>query len=324
VADTNPRIVVIVGPTATGKSSLAAHLARRLGGEIVGVDSIQVYRGLDAGSAKPSPAIMREIPHHLIDVARPGDDFSAGDFARLAEEAIRGIAGRGRVPILAGGTGLYLRALLRGIAEMPPRDAGLREALKAIGRSRGEGSLHHMLEVLDPKRAAELPPRDTQRVVRALEVAFATGRPQSEWLAVQPFGPDMYRAVKVGLTMDWPLLEARIDARVEEMFASGLVEETAALLRSGVPRSANCFKALGYREILEMLAGGAGENETKALVKLNTRRYAKRQLTWFRREPDVVWFRLGDRPEESYPGIEAEIARQISATESRDGDRHAR
>lgn len=316
MAETNPRIAVIVGPTATGKSSLAAHVARRFGGEIVGVDSIQVYRGLDAGSAKPSRDLMREIPHHLIDVAEPGEDFSAGDFARLAAEAIRGIAARGRLPVLAGGTGLYLRALLRGIAEMPPRDARLRQALAAVGRARGEGRLHLMLSALDPSRAAELSPRDTQRVVRALEVAFTTGKPQSEWLAGQPFGPDRYRAVKIGLTMEWPRLSARIEERVDRMFEAGLVEETASLLRSGVAPSANCFKALGYREILSLLSGEAGLEETKALVKLNTRRYAKRQLTWFRREPDVVWFALGDRPEESYPGIEAEIARQVSATES--------
>jgi len=323
VAEPGVRIIVIVGPTATGKSSLAAHLAARLGGEIIGFDSMQVYRGLDAGTAKPPASVMREIPHHLIDIADPGVDFSAGDFARLAGTAIGEIAARGRSPILAGGTGLYLRALMRGLAEMPRRNARLRSALASMLRTRGEGHLHRMLVLLDPGRARELSPRDTQRVVRALEVAYETGRPQSAWVAGQPFGPDRYPACKVGLTMPWPLLTARIEARVERMFASGLVEEAASLLRAGVPRSANCFKALGYREILPYLSGSAGLVATKTLVKANTRRYARRQLTWFRREPGVVWFELGERPEECYPRIEAEIARQESARESSDGNRHA-
>ncbi len=312
---------MIVGPTATGKSDLAAHLARRLDGEIVGVDSVQVYRGLDAGTGKPPLSVRREIPHHLIDIADPGRDFSAGDYARLAERAIAEIVARGRRPILAGGTGLYLRALLRGLADMPPRQPRLRSALQRWGERRGEGSLHRMLRELDPITAARLSPRDGQRVVRAIEVALATGRPLSEEIATSPFGPDRFGAVKVGLKMPWGALTARIEARVDAFFERGIVEEVRGLLAAGVPPGANCFKALGYREVLRHLEGRTSLEETVALVKGNTRRYAKRQMTWFRREPGLIWYDVGERAEEIFADIEREIASRTGAGGSGDGNR---
>lgn len=311
----------MVGPTASGKSRLAARLARRLHGEIVGADSIQVYRGLNAASDKPPAALREEIPHHLIDVQDPAVDFSAGDYARLAGSAIRRIHGRGRIPVVAGGTGLYIRALLRGLADLPGRQPGLRERLLAWESRRGEGALHGMLRVLDPPTAGRLSPRDGQRIVRALEVVLASGRPLSQQLAERPFGEEAYRSVKIGITLPWDTLIRRIEERVDGFFAQGLLGEVQDLLDSGVPPTANCFKALGYREVLRHRAGDAGYEETVALVKANTRRYARRQLTWFRREPGLRWYELGEDPAGQYAEIEAYIDERVRAEESRDGER---
>lgn len=316
------RIVVIVGPTATGKSDLALAVARRFGGEIVGVDSAQVYRGLDAATGKPSRADRASIPHHLIDVADPGSDFSAGDYARLAEEAIDRIRSAGRLPVLAGGTGLYLRALLRGLADLPRRDAAVRDALRIWAARRDPSALHRMLGALDPQAASALPLRDTQRIVRAIEVVLATGRPYSAGVAAQPFTADRFDAIKIGLLASRDILGARIDRRVQAFFDAGLIVEVRRLLDAGVPLSANSLKALGYREVFAHLRGEIGLEETVALVKRNTRRYAKRQLTWFRREPGVVWFEFREHPEERFADIEKAIALRMDVPgESHDGHR---
>ena len=280
------------------------------------MDSAAVYRGFDAATAKPPASLRAEIPHHLIDVADPRRDFSAGDYARLAGAAIDRIHAAGRRAVLVGGTGLYLRVLMRGLAEMPRRNAALRDALVRWEVRRGEGSLHRMLASLDPSTAQRLAPRDRQRIVRAVEVIFVTGRPMSSLIAASPFGEEMYPSAKIGLMMSWRLLTARIEARVEEFFAAGLVEEVRGLLGAGVPRGANAFKALGYREVLAHLDGKLSLEETLALVKLSTRRYARRQLTWFRREPGVVWFELGDRPEERFAEIEADAKLRLTVKES--------
>lgn len=309
-------LIVVVGPTASGKSALAVRLARRLGGEVVGADSAQVYRGLDAATGKPSEDLRREVPHHLLDVAEPGRDFSAGDYARLADAAIASIHAAGRRAVVAGGTGLYLRALLRGLAEMPPRDEELRSRLAAWEGRRGPGALHRVLAALDPASAARLAPADRQRIVRAVEVALRSGRRLSDLIAALPFGAERYASVKVGLTAPWPVLDARIAARVDAFFAAGLVEEVRGLLAAGVPRTANCFKALGYRETLEHLDGARGLGETVDLVKLNTRRYARRQMTWFRREAEVAWFETGGVPGEPPAGIEERVALWLRGKES--------
>lgn len=321
MAEPPPVLILVVGPTATGKTELAARLARRFGGEIVGADSIQVYRGLDAASGKPSLELRGEIPHHLVDTQDPSRDFSAGDFVRLASVAIAGIAARGRRPIVAGGTGLYIRALLRGLADLPGRHAELRRRLAAWEARRGERSLHRMLDVLDPSSAARLAPKDRQRVVRAVEVALLSGVPLSLQIAGRPFGRERYPCVKVGLEAPWSVLQPRIDRRVESFFSAGLVEEVRCLLDAGVSGKANCFKALGYREVLGHLRGGPDLDETMALVKANTRRYAKRQLTWFRREPGVRWFDAGGEPGDHCDEIEAYIAGRLKAEESGDGER---
>lgn len=320
--ETRPNLVVIVGPTAAGKSDLALHIARRFQGEIVSVDSAQVYRGLDAATGKPKPPAREEIRHHLIDVADPRRDFSAGDFARLAERAIKEIRRAGKRPILAGGTGLYLRALLSGLADLPRRDAALRSALHRWSERRGEGSLHRMLAALDPAAASALPRRDAQRIVRAIEVVFTSGRPISRLIAARPFAAERFASMKIGFTARKELLAERIERRVEEFFDAGLVEEARGLLAAGVPATANCFKALGYREVLAHLRGEIDFAGTVALVKRNTRRYAKRQLTWFRREPGIVWFEFRERPEERFAEIGEAIALRMEAPgESRDGHR---
>jgi tRNA dimethylallyltransferase len=321
VADADPSLIIIIGPTAAGKSRLASHLARKLGGEIVGVDAVQVYRGLDAATAKPPKAVRDEIPHHLIDVADPRRDFSAGDYARLAGKAIEDILSRRRRPVLAGGTGLYLRALLRGLADMPPRQEALRGALRKWQASREAGALHRMLSVLDPLAAARIGGNDMQRIIRAIEVAFSAGRPLSEMIDARPFGEEHHGSVKVGITFPPALLRKRLEARVDRFFEAGLVEEVRRLREEGVPRTANSLKALGYREVLDHLDGSLEIAETIDLVKMNTRRYAKRQMTWFRREPNVAWFELGEDPEDRYPEIEALIERRSRAGEFRDGER---
>ena len=317
------RIVVIVGPTAAGKSDLAVAIARRFGGEIIGADSAQVYRGLDAATGKPPRADREAIAHHLIDVADPAVDFSAGDYERLARAAIARVAAAGRLPIVVGGTGLYLRALLRGLTELPRRDGPIRAALLAWAGRRDAAALHRMLHALDPEAARALPAKDTQRIVRAIEVVLASGRAYSALVAAQPFAADRYRAIKIGITAPREVLVRRIEDRVDAFFGEGdLVAEVRGLLASGVPAAANSLKALGYREVMAHLLGGEDLPGTVALVKRNTRRYAKRQLTWFRREPDVVWYAFRERPEERFAEIVDAIALRMEAPgESQDGHR---
>jgi tRNA dimethylallyltransferase len=285
-----PPILLIVGPTAVGKSACALEAASRFGGEILSVDSMQVYRGLDAATSKPTEEDRRRVRHHGLDLAEPGDDFSMGDFVRAADEAVADMARRGRLPILVGGTGLYLRAFLRGMADAPQRAPKLRARLNRIAERRGVPHLHRMLRRVDPQSAARLPARDRQRLVRALEVRFATGRPLSSLLEETPFGPDRHPAVKIGLTMERRRLYERIDERADGFFERGLLDEARALVARGVRRDANAFKAIGYREALRHLAGELTLEGARFETRLRTRRYAKRQWTWFRKEPGVAWF----------------------------------
>lgn len=308
-----PVVLVVVGPTAVGKSALALDLCARHGGEIVSVDSMQVYRGLDAATSKPGPAERARAPHHGLDLVEPGEDFSMGDFVRAAERSIAAIAARGRLPVLVGGTGLYLRALLRGMAAAPRRDAGIRQRLLDRAARRGVESLHRLLKRLDPDSAARLGPRDRQRLVRALEVRLSAGRPLSSVLRDEPFGAERYDAVKIGLDMDRKALYARIDARVDEFFAAGLVDEVRGLLRAGRRASANAFKALGYREVAAHLRGTIPLEEAVALTRRNTRRYAKRQMTWFRKEPEVAWFTIDPASADPFAAPRAHAAGQLSA-----------
>ncbi len=275
-------------------------LAERLGGEIVGCDALQVYTGLDAATGKPSPELRRRVPHHVVDFADPRRDFNLADYVRAAEEAIRGVVSRGRVPIVVGGTGMYLRGLLRGVVDSPARDDVLRERLRTIAARRGSSRLHRWLGRLDPSSSARIAPADTQRVVRALELALAGGGTWSERLLREgtwSSGRERYLSLKVGLDMDRAALAERLSERVDRFFDAGLVAEIRSLLAAGVPESANALKAIGYREVLASLRAGEDAEAARDAVKTSTRRYAKRQRTWFRGEPGIVWLDAALGPE---------------------------
>lgn len=285
-------LLAILGPTGTGKSELAYELALRLGGEIVNCDALQVYRGFDAATAKPPIEHRRRVRHHLVDCVEPERDFNVAEFERLATKAVSEIAERERLPIVAGGTGMYLRGLLRGIVASPRRDEALRARIRAIGARRGSEALHRWLGRLDADSAARIAPGDVQRLARAVEFALLDGGKWSERLRAQGTweqNVDRYRALKIGLTMDRRVLCERLDARVDRFFAAGLVTEVRSLLDRGVSPKANAFKAIGYREVLSAFGDGLDPDQCRDEVKRNTRRFAKRQMTWFRREPDVVW-----------------------------------
>jgi tRNA dimethylallyltransferase len=283
-------LVAIVGPTASGKSALALRLARERSGEIVSCDSLQVYRGLDVGSAKATSAERAAIPHHLLDVADPGEVFSAADYARLARAALDGVRGRGRLPIVAGGTGLYLRALLVGLFEGPPRDEPLRRRLEALGDRFGDERLHRLLRRVDPAAAGRIGPRDRVRVVRALEVYRATGRPISE---EQRRGAEPlrgYRTLIVGLDPGRAALRAAIEARTRQMLEQGLIEEVQGLLSRGTDPLARPLRAIGYRQALSVLRGEMTLEDAERAIVTATLRFAKRQMTWFRHQAEVRWY----------------------------------
>lgn len=272
----------LAGPTACGKTKTGISLAEKLGAEILSLDSMALYRGMDIGTAKPTPAEQRQIPHHLLDLADPGDDFSVASYIAHAEAAVRDILARDRVPLFVGGTGLYLRSLLRGLFDGPGSDPALRAALEAEATRTGPRALHDRLAQLDPPTAARLHPNDQRRVIRALEVAQLTGRPLSSFHE-HPAAPPGVRPPHVywlSPPRDW--LYHRIEQRVDQMMSEGILAETERLLGNprGLGRTAR--QALGYREILEHLAGERSLPDTVALIKQRTRQFAKRQLTWFR------------------------------------------
>jgi tRNA dimethylallyltransferase len=290
-----PRLVLIVGPTAVGKSRVAVDLALRFGGEIVSGDSIQVYRGFDIGTAKPGPDERRGVAHHLIDIADPRVQYTAADFVRDALAAAAAVAGRGRLPIVAGGTGLYLKALVEGLFPGPGRDPAVRAALEAEAAAHGLERLFRRLEAVDPDYARKVRSRDRVRIIRALEVHAATGRPISDHFRDTRPPVEGRSVIRIGLELDRAALCGRIDARVERMFARGLVDEVRGLLARGVPEGCPAFRALGYRHVLRHLGGEIPLDEAVALTKTETRRYAKRQMTWFRKMADVAWFSPDDQ-----------------------------
>ncbi|HYN04909.1 MAG TPA: tRNA (adenosine(37)-N6)-dimethylallyltransferase MiaA [Vicinamibacteria bacterium] len=300
-------LVAIVGPTASGKSALALRLARERSGEIVSCDSLQVYRGLDVGSAKATSAERAAIPHHLLDVADPGEVFSAADYARLARAALEGVRGRGRLPIVAGGTGLYLRALLVGLFEGPPRDEALRRRFEALADRFGDERLHRLLRRVDPAAAGRIGPRDRVRVVRALEVYRATGRPISE---EQRRGSEPlrgYRTLVVGLDPGRAALRAAIEARTRQMLEQGLVDEVRGLLSRGTDPLARPLQAIGYRQALSVLRGEMTLEEAEGAIVTATLRFAKRQMTWFRHQEEVRWFaQAGEAREAVHAWLEAQ------------------
>ena len=284
--------IAIVGPTASGKSDLALRLARRFGGEIVNFDSVQVYKGFDIGTAKALPAERLTVRHHLIDHVEPDRDYSAGQFARDARAVLSEMRGRSVIPVLAGGTGLYLEAATKGLFRGPGQSPELRERLRRTAESRPEGYLRRILAKLDPKAARAIHANDTPKLVRAIEVCLLGGRPMTEQWRDSRKPLPAYSILMLGLEPPRQALYAKIDTRAARMFDTGLVEEVRSLLRSGIPRSSRPFGALGYAQCLRYLDGSCSLQDAVASTSLRTRQYAKRQLTWFRRRtPGVRWIR---------------------------------
>jgi tRNA dimethylallyltransferase len=284
-------VLAIAGPTASGKSTLGIEVALRLQGEIINCDSVQVYQGIQIATAKVPFAERRGIPHHLIDYVSPSVNYTAGDWARDAVKTIQEIQNRGRLPILVGGTGFYLRAFRKPLFESPTTDESLRLRLNEIREERGPEHLHRLLRRIDPQSAAELYPRDWPRVQRAIEVCLQTGQAMSTRKALRPEPPaSAHRLRLIVLNPPRQVLYDRINRRTEQHFAEGLVQEVEALLADGVPANSNALGAHGYRRVVEYLQGKRDLDSAIEQTKLDVRHYAKRQLTWFRREPDAEWF----------------------------------
>ena len=281
------KLLVICGATASGKTALAVECAKRLGGEVVSCDALLVYRGLNIGTAKPTKEERAGIPHHLIDVADPTDPFTVHDYERLALAAIEDISARGKVPVICGGTGFYLNAVLfRSGFGNAAADEGVRAKYQAIAEEKGKDYLHGLLRERDPESAAILHPNDVKRVVRALEIFELTGRKKSEQRDEK-----IARFAYEAFALDFPRgeLYARIDRRVEEMFEAGLVGEVEGLLAAGVPEDAQCMQGIGYKEVIEGLKNGYSHSTMRDIIQKNTRNYAKRQLTFFKKLPNLHW-----------------------------------
>ena len=293
VSEDEPLAVLILGPTGSGKTALSLVLAERFSGEIVSCDSVAVYRGMDLGTAKPSREERARVPHHLIDVADPDQPFTAGAYSRAARAVLREIAARGHLPIVTGGTGLYLRALTEGLFAGPQRHEDLRTRLRTKAQRRGPAWLHRILARLDPASAARIHANDTPKLIRAIEVCVAARQPMSVVMSRDPLTG--FRLLRIGLNPPRAQLYARLNQRCAGMFAAGLVEETRGLrARYGQVKA---LDSLGYRQALAVLAGDLTAEAALAAAQQGHRNYAKRQLTWFRREPDVHWFEaFGDEP----------------------------
>lgn len=285
-----PPLVAVAGPTGSGKSALALEIATRFDGEVVNCDSLQVYRHFDIGTAKLPPAERRGVPHHLLDIVNPDEVFTAGEYARVARLAIAEISARGRLPVIAGGTGFYLRALLDGLFEGPSRDQSLRDRL-AAREARRAGSLHRLLHRFDREAAAKIHPNDVPKVTRALEVCLLTRRPVSQLFREGRDALQGYRILKIGLMPDRDALYQSLDARCAAMFESGLLDEVKGILALGYPPACKPFESHGYKQALQLLQGELTPKEAVFYAQRNTRNYAKRQMTWFRKEPDISWFK---------------------------------
>ena len=293
--DLIPQVLCIVGPTASGKTALGVWTAKQIGGEVVSCDSMQIYRRMDIGTAKPTVEEMEGVPHHMIDVADPGEDFSVERYRRMAVPIVDDILSRGKIPVIVGGTGLYLDGLLSG-RDFAIRSTGWRQKLQEQFQREGIAPLWAKLEEVDPQAAGRIFPNDTKRVIRALEVWYETGKTISEHNAATRNLPPRYRALKLGLNFEFREdLWARIDLRVDEMARMGLVDEVKALLEQGISPDSTAMQAIGYKEVARALESGGDVAAALEEVKLRSRQYAKRQLTWFRRDKSTRWY-LHSRP----------------------------
>jgi tRNA dimethylallyltransferase len=294
----NIPLIAIVGPTASGKSALAVRLAQRFGGEVLACDSTQVYRGFDIGTAKPTPEERAGVPHHLLDLVEPSFHFTAGEYRLRALAVLQELRESARLPILTVGTGLYLRALLEGLADAPARSEELRTRLESRAETKNLQYLHRILERLDPESAARIGVRDRPKLIRAIEVCLLTGRPLTELHQAGREKLQGYSPIKIGLSPPRAALYARIEQRVRTMLNRGWLEEVAALVDSGIPSKAKPFDFIGYAELRAHLEGTITLSAATKTITQSTRRYAKRQLTWFRKEPLVHWLEgFGDDAE---------------------------
>jgi len=290
-----PAIIAVCGPTGIGKTSTAITIAEAEHGQIIGADSMQIYRHMDIGTAKPTAAEQARVIHHMVDVVDPDEAFDAARFSKMAGGVITDLAGRGILPVVAGGTGLYIKALTRGLFETDAGNPEVRASLKAAAEKKGITVLFGELEKVDPQTAARIHPNDTYRVLRALEVFKTTGRPMSQMQAEHAFADEKYRCLKIGLTMDREKLYERINRRVDVMIDQGLEAEVRQLLDRGYAPELKPMQSLGYRHMAAYLGGQMGWDVMVETLKRDTRRYAKRQFTWFRADKDVRWF----QPEET-------------------------
>jgi tRNA dimethylallyltransferase len=284
------KVVIVGGPTASGKSELAVRIAEHFDGEVVNADSMQCYRGLDIGTAKPSPDLLQRVPHHLLGIVDPEVNFTAANYQQKARRVIAEIQARGRLPVVVGGTGLYIKALLSGLAESPGADAAIREECNRIADREGNDKLLEALRKVDPVSAARIHPNNRVRIIRAMEVFRQTGRSISEFQAEHRFMLKWCNSLKVGINVERGELYGLINDRVDRMVADGLVEEVESLLSMGYSPALKSLSSIGYREICDFLAGNRTFSEAIELIKQNSRHYAKRQLTWFKNDPEMIWF----------------------------------
>ena len=285
-----PQIITIAGPTASGKTALSILLAKEMDGEIVSCDSMQVYKDMDIGTAKPTPEEQQGIPHHMLSVAEPWEDFSVSRYCAMADPIVEDILRRGKSPIIVGGTGLYMDALIRGNAFAPCPSTGRREELEALAASQGIEAVIEKLQKVDPESAARLHPSDQKRIIRAMEVYLETGMTITEHNRKTQEIPPKYHPIRFALTdRQRQTLYDRIDRRVDAMVEAGLIEEIQGLLARGIPEKCTAMQAIGYKEFVAALHGACSLEEAAGQVKQSSRRYAKRQLTWFRRNPENIW-----------------------------------
>jgi tRNA dimethylallyltransferase len=285
-----PKVIVICGATGIGKTSVGIELAQKFGAEIVSADSMQIYRHMDIGTAKPSPAELSRVPHHMIDIVNPDEDYDAVQFSKQARDRIAQIAGRGRIPFIVGGTGLYIKALLHGLFKSRPVDPGIRSRLKQEAEDTGSQALHERLQQLDPDTAARLHPNDSYRILRALETIESSGKSISELHREHGFEDDPFDALKIGLQMDRQRLYDRIDRRVDLMIEAGLKQEVTTLLAMGYGAELKSMQSIGYRHVVEFLAEKLSWDECLRTLKRDTRRFAKRQFTWFGVDDRIQWY----------------------------------
>lgn len=290
----NNTVIAVVGPTCSGKTGVGIALSRLVDGEIVSADSRQIYKLIDIGTAKPTPRERRQVPHHLVDIVSLDEDISAGTFCRLAREAIGEIFSRNRVPLLVGGSGLYIRSVIDGLFDAPEVDDETREGLRKRLKSEGAEKLLEELKRVDPVAAKGLLPQNYKRILRALEVYYVSGKPISVLRAERTSTPD-FKTLQFGLSLERKELYRRIEKRVDDMIEAGLIDEVKELLRRGFDPNINSLQTVGYKEAIGYIRGKLRFEDMVALIKMNTRRYAKRQMTWFRKDTRIIWVQADNR-----------------------------